>query len=361
MVRRTEVIDRVSTLVARAMDAGVRWQLARLPVELPSPGSWSPADPRAFWAASRLADPAPVSTGPVLRRDRRGVEVRTLTGPSRGPGGDPGSLRLVATAHLRPGRRDLPFVLFVHGLAAPSPWYEERQCRALVKGGAHAARIDLPFHLRRRLAGARSGHGFVRSDLSWTREVVRQSVEDCAAVLAWARREVSDRVAVSGTSLGGLIAVLLGAHLELDALVALAPFCAPAETILDHLPRRTRRVLGLDGDGGGAWGPDREAARQVVGAAFAPIVARTFRPPATPGERIAIVRPTLDRVVGDAPMAELAEAWGADLWSYPQGHISVMNVPGLAARIRDWLVTSHVELAGRAAVPATVRGNWATT
>jgi hypothetical protein len=39
------MIDWVSTLVARAMDAGVRWQLARLPVETPAPGSWAPADP----------------------------------------------------------------------------------------------------------------------------------------------------------------------------------------------------------------------------------------------------------------------------------------------------------------------------
>jgi dienelactone hydrolase len=343
------------------MDAGVRWQLARLPVDLPPPGSWAPADPREFWADSRLADPAPVSAGPVLRRERGGVEVRTLTGPSQGPGRDPGSLRLLATAHLQPGRRDLPFVLFVHGLLAPSPWYEERQCRALVRGGAHAARIDLPFHLRRRLAGTRSGAGFVRTDLRWTREVVRQSVEDCAAVLAWARREVSDRVAVSGTSLGGLMAVLLGAQIELDAVVALAPFCDPAETLLDHLPKRTRRALGMDGGGGGVWGADREATRRALSAALAPIVARTFQPPATPGERIAIVRPTLDGVVGDAPMAELAAAWGADLWSYPEGHVSVMNARGLGARIRDWLVTSHGAIGVRGSVPANVRENWATT
>jgi predicted alpha/beta-hydrolase family hydrolase len=358
------VLDRVSAMVARAMDAGVRWQLARLPIELPLPESWTPADPTAFWAASRLRDPAPITAGPVHHRRRGGVEVRTLTGPSQGPGGDPGSRQLVATAHLRPGRRDLPFVLVVHGLLAPGPWYEERRCRALVAGGAQAARIDLPLHLRRHAPGRRSGEGFIQADLSWTREIVRQSVEDCAAVLAWASREVSDRVEVCGTSLGGLIAVLLAAHLELDAVVALAPFCDPAATIIEHLPDRTRRALGLDGESGGVWGADRAAARLVVGAALAPVVARTFRHPVTPGERIAVVRPTLDGVVGDAPMAALAEAWGAELWSYPQGHVSVLNAPGLNARVNDWLVTPHAGISGtsgRGALAGNARTTWAAT
>jgi hypothetical protein len=153
-------------------------------------------------------------------------------------------------------------------------------------------------------------------------------------------------VEVCGTSLGGLVAVLLAAQLELDGVVAIAPFCDPASTVLHNLPRRTRRAVGLDSGGGGVWGPDRDQARRVVEAALAPIVARTFRPPATPGDRIAIVRPTLDGIVGDAPMAELAEAWGSELWSYPQGHVSVINAHGLAARVSDWLLTPHAGLTG---------------
>jgi hypothetical protein len=38
--------------------------------------------------------------------------------------------------------------------------------------------------------------------------------------------------------------------------------------------------------------------------------------------------------------------WGAELWSYPQGHVSVLNAPGLAARVCDWLVTPHAGLQG---------------
>jgi len=147
-------------------------------------------------------------------------------------------------------------------------------------------------------------------------------------------------------------------------VVALAPFCDPAATIIEHLPDRTRRALGLDGESGGVWGADRAAARLVVGAALAPVVARTFRHPVTPGERIAVVRPTLDGVVGDAPMAALAEAWGAELWSYPQGHVSVLNAPGLNARVNDWLVTPHAGISGtsgRGALAGNARTTWAAT
>ncbi|MGA9113981.1 MAG: hypothetical protein WB802_09315, partial [Candidatus Dormiibacterota bacterium] len=65
LLRGTGVFDRLGALVARGMDAGVRWQLARLPIELPVPESWTPADPQEFWAASRVHDPAPITAGPV--------------------------------------------------------------------------------------------------------------------------------------------------------------------------------------------------------------------------------------------------------------------------------------------------------
>lgn len=337
----TATLDPLRRPLYRAMDAGVRWRLGQMPMGIPGPESWAPADPAGFWLASAVLDPAPVHAGRA-RTGLAGVEMRTLTGASHGPGTDPGSRRLVATAHLRPGRDDLPFVLMVHGLAAAEPHYEEWQCLLLAtRGRAHAARIDLPLHLRRRPREAGSGDGYISADLRRTRDVVRQSVEDCAAVLAWAGRELTPRLAVMGTSLGGLIACLVAAQVELASAVAVAPFCDPAETLLGHLPDRTRTALGLTGEGGGPWGPDRASAERVVGAALAPITPRLLSPPATPGERIAIVRPTLDGVVGDEPMVALAAAWGTELWSYRHGHISVMNAPGLGRRARRWLVSSH--------------------
>ena len=234
----------------------------------------------------------------------------------------------------------------IHGLLAASPRYEEWQCRRLSAQGAHAGRIDLPFHLRRRLPDTGSGIGYLSADLGWTRDVVRHSVEDCAAVLDWARREVSPRLVVLGTSPGGLIACLLAGQLELDSTVAIAPFCDPAGTFIDHLPTRLRRSLDLVGDRGGVWGSDGASARSAVEAVLAPLAPRVFTPPATAGERIAIVHPTLDGVVGEAPMAELARSWGAELWSYRHGYLSVMNARGLGARVRGWLIGPHEAVTG---------------
>ncbi len=335
------MLDPVRRGIYGAMDAGVRWRLGQMRTGTPAPGSWAPADPARFWAESTIGDPAAVRAGRA-RRGLAGVEVRTLIAASRGPAADPGSRRLIATAHLRPGRDDLPFVLVVHGLAAAEPHYEEWQCLLLAtRGRAHAARIDLPLHLRRRPPEAGSGDGYISADLRRTREIVRQSVEDCAAVLGWARREVSPRVSVMGTSLGGLIACLLASRVELASVVAVAPLCEPAETVVDRLPARARASLGVTGEGGGPWGPDRGSARRVVEAALAPITPRLLGPPATPGERIVIVRPILDGVVGDGPMVALAAAWGTGLWSYRHGHISVMTAPGLGRRVRRWLVSPH--------------------
>jgi hypothetical protein len=69
-------------------------------------------------------------------------------------------------------------------------------------------RIDLPFHLRRSPPRARSGDGFFSIDPVHTRAVIRQSVEDVAALVAWTRAAVTPTVRVLGTSLGGLISLL---------------------------------------------------------------------------------------------------------------------------------------------------------
>src|SRR5207247_716078 len=98
-----------------------------------------------------------------------------------------------------------------------------------------------------------------------------------------------------------------------------------------------QRRLGMLGDGEDYWGSDSRAARRTLQAGLAPITPRNLTP-VTPGERITIVRPRRDLIVGPGPMAQLAEAWGAELWDYPHGHITVMNARGMTARIRARLL-----------------------
>jgi pimeloyl-ACP methyl ester carboxylesterase len=324
----------------RGVDAAVLWRLGASRYETSLPLERDGVAPLDFWEASRVHDPAPVTvTGQWEHGDSR--EMR-LEGPSIGPGGHPGARKLIATAHLTHAAvAEAPMVLIIHGYAVPIPFWDALQARSLRRRGAHTMLIDLPFHLRRRVPGRHSGDGFFGTDPAHIRASVRQSVEDAAAMVAWARREVTPAVAVLGVSLGGLLAALLAAEVELDCAVAVAPFCDPPATFLERMPLNARRRLGLSAKSGGTWGSDPASARAMLDAALAPIVPRNLVP-LTPPERITLVRPVLDSIVGPQPVADLAAAWGAELWDYPHGHITIMNAPGIGSRIRDRLLETRV-------------------
>jgi pimeloyl-ACP methyl ester carboxylesterase len=320
----------------RGIDAAVLWRLGALPIEAAAGELRDPAHPQEFWDASRVRDPAPVSV--VAQWEHRGSRELRLEGPSDGPGDHPGARKLIATAQVnRAAQPDAPMILIVHGYAVPLPFLDALTGRSLRARGAHSMLIDLPFHLRRRVPGRASGDGFFGSEPARIRAAVKQSVEDAAALVAWARREVTPNVAVMGVSLGGLVTVLLAAQVELDRVVAVAPLCDPPVSFLERIPPNLARRLGLSATSGGTWGKDRSEARSMLDATLAPLVARRLTP-RTAAANITLVRPELDIIVGPEPIAELAMAWGTELWSYPYGHITVMNAPGVSARIRERLL-----------------------
>jgi len=329
------------------LDTWVVVRLGLVEVEKHEGLSLAPADPQEFWRQSRVGDPAPLRVvADLAAAEGRGWRELELTGPSDGPGVHPGSRRVYATAHVRRSDKPAPMVILVHGFAIPFTGYDRWEAWKLRRAGAHTVRIDLPFHLRRRIPGKPSGAEYFSIDLERMRGVVRQSVEDVAALVAWARREVTSQVVVFGVSLGGLISALLAAQIELDGLVAAAPLADPALSFTTNPPSIVQRRMGMLGDGEAYWGPNPDSARRAIGGGLAAITPRVF-PPRTPGERITIVRPTLDRIVGPGPMLELAQAWGAELWDYEHGHITVMNAHGLSARIRARLLSVAAEAPSR--------------
>jgi pimeloyl-ACP methyl ester carboxylesterase len=330
--------DAALTKMSRMLDTWVLIRLALVEVEKHDGLAIDQVDSDLFWRLSQVGAPPDVR---VVRdsaaAEGDGWRELELEAPSDGPGNHPGSRKLFATAHVRRTGEPAPMVVLVHGFAIPFTGYDRWQAFRMRRQGAHTVRIDLPFHLRRRIPGKDSGAEFFSIDLPRMRAVVRQSVEDVAAVVAWARREVTPRIAVFGVSLGGLISALLAALVELDVMVAVAPLAEPAESFTERPPNLVQRRMGMLGDGEDFWGRDSRAARQRIEAGLAPITPRLLLPE-TPGERIAIVRPLQDLVVGPGPMARLAEAWGTELWDYPHGHITVMNAHGMTARIRDRLL-----------------------
>jgi pimeloyl-ACP methyl ester carboxylesterase len=320
----------------RGIDSAVLWRLGALRYETQGVQAREAVHPQAFWDDSRVQDPAPLVVT-ARWEHRHGTELR-LEGPSVGPGAHPGASKLIATAHVTHGLpADAPMVFIIHGYAVPMPILDALVARTLRNHGAHSVRIDLPFHLRRRVPGHSSGDGFFGTDPARIRATIRQSVEDAAAVVAWTRANVTPTVAVMGVSLGGLVTTLLAAQVSLDSVMAVAPLCDPPVTFLEHMPRRLARRVGLNATSGGAWGEDRDAARAMLDAALAPLVPRNFVPRTAP-ENVTLVRPELDIIVGPRPIADLAAAWNVELWDYPYGHITVMNAPGVGARIRDRLL-----------------------
>ncbi|HEY8676700.1 MAG TPA: alpha/beta fold hydrolase [Candidatus Dormibacteraeota bacterium] len=332
MAQRTVRLDRAH----QGIDAAMLWRLGSLRYEMVERLAHDPVSAAGFWDASRVQSPAPVAATAHWEHGRS-RQLR-LEGPSAGPGNHPGSRKLIATAHINLAPSpDAPMILIVHGYAVPFPLWDALQARGLRARGAHTMQIDLPFHLRRRVPGRSSGDGFFGTDPARIRATVRQSVEDAAALVSWARRHVTPTVAVMGVSLGGLIASLLAAQVRLDSVVAVAPLCDPPATFLENMPRNLARRLGISPTSGGAWGEDRSEARAMLDAALAPLVPRNLVPRTRPAD-ITLVRPELDLIVGPQPIADLAASWGAELWDYPHGHITVMSARGIGSRIRDRLL-----------------------
>jgi len=327
--------DRLIGTVSLVLDRMVHVRLTAVGISRPGVIDRTPADPAQLWQESRVLDPRQLHVnrswesldGPKWRE-------LELEGESDGPGGHWGSRRFLSTAHIRQNSGPAPFVLLLHGYAVPQTTYDRWLARQMRQRGAHTARLDLPYHLRRTLRGQRSGDGYFSLDPAHIRAVVRQSVEDAAAIIAWARAEVTPHVSVVGVSLGGLIATLLAVQLDLDRVIAIAPFCDPATTLSQRPPTPSLRHLGMIGDDIQSWGPDRAAAGRFLDSTLAPLVARHFTP-RTPGDRITLVRAMQDLVVGADPVTELAEAWQTELWTYPHGHMTVMSASGIARRIAD--------------------------
>jgi len=332
------VQEQILPSLARCIDAAVHWRLGKVPFDVPEGLTFPAIGPEDFWRESRIHDPAPVGIARELGRGPAGTRLVDLEGPSHGPGRHPGSAKLIARARLQPEGVEAPLILILHGFAVPAPTYDERYARLLSAAGAHTVRLDLPFHLRRRIRGRCSGAGYFGADLELVRASIRQSVEDAAAVVAWSRHELTADVGVLGFSLGGLVGLLLAAHMEVENAIAAVPFCDPPHTFLEQLPRRSRQKIGLVGGSGGVWGSDTAAAKAVLDASLAPLVPANLTP-VTPGNRVTLVSAGLDTVVGPGPIGELGARWDAEVWDYPtHGHMSVLSARGLAARIHRRLL-----------------------
>ncbi len=332
-------------IASYAIDWTVSWRLGITSLDRPSKVALKSVDTNQYWSNTRVHSPFPVTR---LFNGRKTFNGKAITfdieGISEGPGYHPGSKKFMASIFRPVTLPDtpMPFVILLHGFAVPVPYLEEWHARKLVEQGAVVARLELPFHMRRRIVGTLSGDGFFALDPERTVESIRQSVEDAAAIIAWARTAFHiDHVSAMGFSLGGLVTTLIATQLELDAAVAVAPFCDPVHTFLEKLPRNAKRRVGLVGTSGGVWGMTMGEAEVLLRRVLSPIIPENHMEIATPPHRICLVAPYYDNIVGFEPIVRLASSWGTELISQPFGHMNIMTANKLAPLYHAWLLEDH--------------------
>jgi hypothetical protein len=284
------------TWLHSALDALAVWVEDRRPRD---PVAFVPAPPAPLDCFGPLAPgpPPPAAPGwwtaawPV---PAAGEEVRALVTAAAGP--------RRGTAVLLPPWK-LP------GLSLLSGW------TALLSGrGLEVWTLVPPLHLGRTPPGRRSGEAFVTPDLPALRAAVERLVVEARLLLGLARGRGGE-VVLAGLSLGGLAAALAATAPEApDRLVAVAP---PADLLA--VATRTgigRRYRALGARAGGPVPPP---------SALAPML-HPFRPEARPlrAPRALVAVGSADAIALPGPAEDLARAWGAELRSYPRGHLTLL-------------------------------------
>lgn len=227
-----------------------------------------------------------------------------------------------------------PWTLVIPGFAtgALPPYdyslFQRLQGRLLLERAVNVALLDLPFHRGRKQPGCGSGEGFFTPDLQQTTEAFVQAAGDSIALLRWLQERSGAPAGVWGTSLGGGVAGLVGAHMpELGGLALMEPLDNPGDT-LAVLP--------------GSW-EIRAALRQHgvepshLPELMRPLAPSTY-PPALPKERILFATPLWDRVIPARFQEAFWQAWGRpERIVMEAGHVTMAPNRALNARIADFL------------------------
>ncbi len=234
--------------------------------------------------AGRWEAPSP---RPAARDPRMLVVVRPALGPRRG------------TAVLVPPWK-LPRLSLLAGWTA-----------AVAGAGHDVWTLVPPLHLRRTPPGVRSGEAFVTADLPAVRASVEQLVLEVRALLAMARAR-GERVALVGLSLGALGAALAATTPEAPDRAALIAPPADLHAVMEET-RIGRRLLPAP--------PRGDGAPAGLAAMLQPFRAED-RPPRAGRTLVAVG--SADRIALPGAAAALARTWGADLRTYPRGHLTLL-------------------------------------
>lgn len=279
----------------RAIDRCAMWGEDRVPRAATGYRACEPAPLACF------APLAPVAAPPAPR-----AGAWALAGPG-GPA-DPIRVLVEPAAGERRGTAVLVPPWKIRSAGVVSGW-----SRALAAAGREVW-LHVPPHHLERSRGARSGEGFVSTDLRALRASVEQVVTEIRILVAAARARDPGPIAVVGLSLGALAA----------ALAATAPDAAP-EAVLVAPPAidvaLARTPIGARYRDLAARAGAPLPAPEALAPLLAPFSPATRRPRA---RRVLLAAGRHDAIVPpEAPLA-LARAWGVEPLLYPRGHLTLL-------------------------------------
>jgi hypothetical protein len=227
-------------------------------------------------------------------------------------------------------------LLYIHGWLEPGSWVEEAfffpsWARELDLDLVH---IALPFHGRRN-----PRHALFSGEYFWTADLVRsfegalQAVHDARCLMGWLRRRGYERIGVTGVSLGGSLAMLMGCLAPApDFLIPIVAHLRLAEAVENaSILWRMKRDLER-------WGVHEPERRRI----FERLGLDTAKPLLSPDQQLWI-EAREDAHIDPALVAEQWQAWGRpEIHWLPGGHMTFpLHLPEITRAMKDFVEASR--------------------
>jgi hypothetical protein len=172
------------------------------------------------------------------------------------------------------------------------------------------------------------------------------------ALLRWAHEVLgAPRVGVTGFSMGGQMAAMVGASMPTPvAVVPVAATCSPDSVLRDGVLRHIADFAAL-----AASGQSADEARLALCTHLAQFSVTALPPPVLP-EAAIVVGTAADGVVPPTEMRRIAEHWGCELRWLPAGHVTA--VLRHQAPMREAIADAFLRLEAAEARARTARARW---
>jgi alpha/beta superfamily hydrolase len=224
-------------------------------------------------------------------------------------------------------------LILVHGLYEDNLQMYGFLVSLLNAGGLNVYTLLLPYHYQRKPASSLfSGEYFWSADLVRSALAYKQAVYDLCSLYRYRKSTSGRPVGIVGFSMGGAIALLLAAQVDLEGVFAVNPVCNMGELVWSSSLFSTIRA-------------DLKAAGiglvQVKASysSYEPLNVQQVR---SNPDRIVLGKSLYDQINDPGNCDLLAQRWQLSrVLSYKAGHLNVVRVPKLAADIRQFAMESQ--------------------